>query len=246
MTSIHARIPASLRQAVDAARRRGDDTQFAASAAKQAHPAEPRSMSRLGATLLQKRLAPQHSRPSPLPLSRNSVSSDNEELSEDEEEDHDPSKENDPSQSPSLVVQSPRSPRKNVLGKRPLSELPTPTDPDEGMTASEKNIPINQSSHNDTILPSTSMKKSRLAARGGDVHVYNRLSETRDGCSSTKNGLADTDDEKENGERSVGKHLPDQVKIPVRPATVRPTLRKVSNVVSSKAKSQPRVGIRRL
>jgi ubiquitin-conjugating enzyme E2 S len=252
MTSIHARIPASLRQAVDAARSRGEEDQSSVPSGEASTPASGLK-SRLETTLLRKRLSSHHPWPTPLPIRRDSAAGENQELSDDEE-DHDPSKENDPSQSPTPVTQSPRSPRKNVLGKRPLSELPTPTEPEDGMTESEKNIAVNQASQNTTLVQSGPPKKSpRLAVALGGANASGRLREEPFGQPCSAGVIAPSvDEEKENVEQTGSDTSSEITKIPIRVGTIsdppitRPTLRKVSNLTSSKAKGQPRVGIRRL
>jgi ubiquitin-conjugating enzyme E2 S len=252
MTSIHARIPATLRQEVDTARRRGEEDQSSIPSREASIPAFSLK-SRLETTFLRKKLSSHHPRPSPLPLRRDSAAGENQELSDDEE-DHDPSKENDPSQSPIPVIQSPRSPRKNVLGKRPLSELPTPTEPEEGMTESEKNIAVNQLSQSTNAVPSGPPKKSpRLAIASDGANASFRLREEPfDRPCSTGVIAPSADEEKENVEQTGSDTPPEITKIPIRagntsdPPTTRPTLRKVSNLTSSKAKPQPRIGIRRL
>lgn len=66
---------------------------------------------------------------------------------EDSEPENDENAENDPSLSPSPVTFPTLSPRRPTLGKRPLSDLPTPTEPDsgdeEGLSPSERNIAAN-------------------------------------------------------------------------------------------------------
>lgn len=173
MTSIHARIPASVRQAVDVARRRGEEDRPSAASQTETPALGSRMNPRQMSTLLRRKLSSHISRPSPLPLVRAPEVDREQELS-DGEEDHDPSKENDPSQSPSPVIQSPRSPRKNVLGKRPLSELPTPTEPEEDTTESEKNIAVNQPRE----FPFDPPKKSpRLAVMLRSANASGRLRE---------------------------------------------------------------------
>ncbi len=257
MTSIHARIPAGLRHEVDAARRRGEAEQSSVAAETQARAPVSRIHSRVASTLLRTKLPSIQARPSPLPLFRDASAGEKQELSEDEE-DHDPSKENDPSQSPSPVIPSPRSPRKNVLGKRPLSELPTPTDPDERMTESEKNIAVHQFSQNATTVGSGPPKKSpKLAITCSGANEFGRLrDETADGPCSTgscvQSVAPSADDEKENIEQEDAGNSAEITKMPIRVAStsdaapLRPTLRKVSNISSSRGKPQPRVGIRRL
>lgn len=253
MTSIHARIPASLRRAVDEARSRGEECD----SGKMTEEQRPGSASRVESpshhTSLRRTLPTHRSRPSPLPLTPGPAVLEVTVLSDDEE-DHDPAKENDPSQSPSLVVQTSRSPRKNVLGKRPLSELPTPTDPEDAMTASEQNIAVNQVGQPASAIVSSRAKKSpKLVAFAAGVNASGRVRENADdgqqamGC-CTKTITPGAGDEKENENINTS----EAVKVPVRigqnsaaPST-RPTFRKVSNVVSSKGKSLARVGIRRL
>lgn len=257
MTSIHARIPATMRQAVDSARRQGEEDPSSVSAAKDMRAPASRINARLESTLLRKKLSCSHPRPPPLPLTRVSAAGRVPELSEDEE-DHDPSKENDPSQSLSPVTQSPRSPRKNVLGKRPLSELPVPIDPEDEMTESEKNIAVNQVSQNAVARHSSPQKKSpRLAVTltGADVSGKWR-EEALDGPSipgsCMKTIIPSADEEKENYERTGDEDQSATTKIPIRispssdTASLRSTLRKVSNVGPAKGKLQSRVGIRRL
>ena len=128
MTSIHAAIPISLQAAVDTAKRRGED----------ATPTFVKLPSR-------KRPLMALQLPTPAPLQSINPESD---LSDDEGS---ASKENDPALSPSPVNYPAPSPRRPLLNKRPLSDLPTPTeipsdDEDEarsGLTSSERNIAAN-------------------------------------------------------------------------------------------------------
>ena len=262
MTSIHARIPSNLRQAVDAARRRGEegeqeqehDDKSSIAVDKGISASAQRIKSRPVSALLRRKIP--SARPPPLPLTTDSAADKNNELSDDEE-DHDPCKENDPSQSPSPVVESPRSPRKNVLGKRPLSELPTPTDPEASMTESQTNIAVNQDTQASETLFSGPLKKSpRLAVATPGTNNFGRLRKdiAEDFCDNSLTATIkapNAEEEKENCEQKDDQGSPEMTKIPIRGsssdiAPVRPTLRKVSNMGSSKAKAQPRVGIRRL
>ena len=257
MTSIHARIPATLRQAVAAAKRRGEEDCSDSTAEEMRSSSVTRVNSRPNPTPLRKTLPTYRSRPSPLLLTQGSAASEDPALSDDEEK-HDPAKENDPSQSPSLVVQIPRSPRKNVLGKRPLSELPTPTDPEDGMTESEKNVAVNQVGQPALVNASGPAKKSpKLAVSAAGANASGRLREdASDGQESmstrTKTITPPADDEKENTKEDGSRTRPDTIKIPLRAGqnssagTARPMLRKVSSMGSSKGKLQARVGIRRL
>jgi ubiquitin-conjugating enzyme E2 S len=257
MTSIHACIPAVLRQAVDVAKRRGEEGDSSKLMEEEIPSSVSRVNLRANPTHLRKTLPNHRSRPFPLPLPQASAASEDP-VSSDDEEDHDPTKENDPSQSPTLVVQTLRSPRKKVLGKRPLSELPTPTDPEDGMTESEKNIAVNRACQAATIDMSGPAKKSpKLAVLAVGVNASGRLRE--DACdvqqpigSCMKTIMPGADEEKENANDGGNRNRLNAIKVAVGASQksaatpARPTLRKVSNVASSKGKAQARVGIRRL
>ncbi|KAI9827448.1 MAG: hypothetical protein M1832_004797 [Thelocarpon impressellum] len=172
MTSIHAVVPRDLRDAVVEAKRRGDEgasiREDADTTTKDATRITPASSSLVMKSSLQEMTG---------------------DLDE-EEDDEDESKENDPSLSPSPVTYAPPSPRKNVLGKRPLSALPTPIDPDaplvegdeaeiegdESLSPSERNIARN--------TPSTCSdgprKSPKLSERGAGVNASGRVREDTD------------------------------------------------------------------
>jgi ubiquitin-conjugating enzyme E2 S len=118
MTSIHAPIPAKLRAAVMEARSRGEENKPTGST--------PNGM---------------RIRPDPVLFAVDE--SDNESDYDDEAT---ASKENDPPPSPSPIgLNAPLPPRRPILGKRPLSDLPTPspTDDDPQLSPSERNIAAN-------------------------------------------------------------------------------------------------------
>ncbi|MCJ1359020.1 MAG: hypothetical protein MMC33_009020 [Icmadophila ericetorum] len=146
MTSIHAPVSSLLKEAVMRAQRRGEeesDDSTAKPQARQTLPVPPRSSSKRVETL----------RAPILPLLQTQAPSQAEpEVSDDEETLESSFKENDPSLSPSPVSPPPPNIPRPVLGKRPLSDLPTPSDPDaqselaesySGMTPSERNIAKN-------------------------------------------------------------------------------------------------------
>jgi ubiquitin-conjugating enzyme E2 S len=260
MTSIHARIPSNLRAAVDAARRRGEEGEqehgheSGIAADKDISATAQRIKSRPVPAPLRRQMP--SARPPPLPLTTDSAAEKNSELSDDDE-DHDPCKENDPSQSPTPVMESPRSPRKNVLGKRPLSELPTPTDPEASMTESERNIAVNQDTQASEPFLSGPLKKSpRLAVAMPGTNTSGRLRKetAEDFCTNSMHATTkapSAEEEKENVEQKDDQGVSDMTKIAIRgpssgTTALRPTLRKVSNMGSSKGKAQPRIGIRRL
>lgn len=184
---------------------------------------------------------------------------------DDDDENHDPSKENDPSLSPSPVIPpAPLSPRKSALGKRPLSDLPTPTEPDEvaGMSASERNISANLTSHSpprndsDTELPlRKSPKLTEMNSRG--VNASGRI---RDNTSSNESkSFIVTEDEKENLDKggsesplmsraTSSENITKTESIASKPAPTRPSIRKTStqSSASSSKSNKARIGIRRL
>ena len=82
-----------------------------------------------------------------------------EEANADSEVENDENAENDPSLSPSPVTFPKLSPRRPTLAKRPLSDLPTPTEPDsgdEGLGPSEQNIATNAA-----LTPATGSEELR-------------------------------------------------------------------------------------
>lgn len=177
MTSIHAPVPADMKNTVMEAKLRGEE----AGAVIQEQQEDSRVLQTRKGTKVQsvtmKKGAPQsvqQSSLSPLPpptTGQDSIMTSSDAENENEN-DTTESKENDPSLSPSPVKFAPPSPRKNAHGKRPLSVLtmpldhaqsyshthdqssppPTMMDTDEDgsmMTASEKNIAAN---HQESIL----------------------------------------------------------------------------------------------
>lgn len=177
MTSIHAPVPADMKNAVMEAKLRGEN----AGTVIQEQQEDSRVLrSRKGTkvqsvTMKKKGNTPQPQPTQPLPAPTTDqdeiMTSSDAENENDENNTSTASKENDPSLSPSPVKFAPPSPRKNAHGKRPLSVLtmpldhahapfndqpsppPTMMETDEDghgtmMTASEKNIAAN---HQDSI-----------------------------------------------------------------------------------------------
>lgn len=146
MSSIHAPVPTHMKNAVMEAKLRGEDAgAVIQEQQEESHSSRSRKGTRVQSVTMKKkpsggqepgpsghgapRLTPQ---PQPQPQN-----SDNENDENDENEDENmPSKENDPSLSPSPVKFAPPSPRKNALGKRPLSVLTMPPEHDPFTTAS--------------------------------------------------------------------------------------------------------------
>ena len=149
MTSIHARIPPELKDAVEAAKQRGDEAGTERKDDTEARPSMIRKPASMSGVIMKK---PPHltiahsdsaSRSISAPVPRPQPNDD----SSDEEVEND---ENDPSLSPSPVTIPTVSPRRPTLAKRPLSDLPTPVEPESDdddqrlhLSPSEKNIAAN-------------------------------------------------------------------------------------------------------
>ncbi|ODH47667.1 hypothetical protein GX48_06216 [Paracoccidioides brasiliensis] len=191
MTSIHAPIPKDMKDAVMEAKRRGDDSgtvivededlpvtissrkavattsSSAVIMKKLAVHKKPQSQE-IGKLDIRIKTTPQNVSPLPSSLSSFSLhsSSRGQPVNDDGSDDEDTgssSKENDPSLSHPPANVTPPSPRKSILGKRPLSVLSTPSEPElvlvncganddddaaadnDGMTSSQRNIAANAS-----------------------------------------------------------------------------------------------------
>lgn len=166
------------------AKRRGEDPQMAIRMEEDLQPVAVRKSTRATSLVMKKKPSQKQERSSHGERESHEQGSA---ANVSDDEDDDPaiaSKENDPSLSPSPVTIPPPSPRKNVLGKRPLSELSTPIDTDivmadadetmyDGMTPSEKNIAANNSNtssqRGDGSSPRKSPKLSNLSSGPGRV-----------------------------------------------------------------------------
>ncbi|KAF3480177.1 ubiquitin-conjugating enzyme E2S [Arthroderma uncinatum] len=169
MTSIHAPIPEDMRDSVNEARRGADEAEQASGEQKGSDTGLSKGLPSSTVTMKRKQPAPGPEEGSnmyptstqeqyPLPADPDSDSD------AESDAENSASKENDPTLSSSPVIIPARSPR-SVLGKRPLSVLSAPEEPDlvlindssddedgdhhsefSGMTASEKNVAANVSS----------------------------------------------------------------------------------------------------
>lgn len=171
MTSIHASIPANLREAVSAARRQGESPETAPREEKDQRPTlkgKSASSSSVVMKKLPQRLIASQSVP---PL--RAISLDGESDVEDDEASA--CKENDPALSPQPVLT--QSPRRPNLTKRPLSDLPCPTEEDlerQCTSPSEQNIANNiTQSHADTSTSNT-RPGSQLSERDQLVNTTGR------------------------------------------------------------------------
>lgn len=172
MTSIHANIPTDLQAATLAAKARGEDPGTKTLGDTDQRP-KLKGKAASSSSVVMKKL-PQRMAiiPSP-PILKPQIQNDDDSASEEDDEES-ASKENDPMLSPSAPTQTPRKP---TLVKCPLSDLPTPVEPEDGdhsettcLSPSDQNI-INN--HVNPALTSTSSdphKASRLAERSRDVN----------------------------------------------------------------------------
>ncbi|KAJ5832711.1 Ubiquitin-conjugating enzyme E2 [Penicillium riverlandense] len=157
MTSIHAPISADLKDAVTEAKLRGEDAGAVFEEKDNTGFQRPRKEQRIQTVTMKTTV--RATGPTQEPAGDSFAMP-----SDDDSENEDPasaSKENDPSLSPTPVRLAPPSPRKNALGKRPLSSLPVPyaeypdsdmmlVDEEEDMgslcmSSSEQNIQANTS-----------------------------------------------------------------------------------------------------
>ncbi|KAJ5091757.1 hypothetical protein NUU61_006627 [Penicillium alfredii] len=192
MTSIHARIPSDLQASVTEATMRGEDAGSADQEKDDTRVAHPRKQRRIQNGT--NRSADHAAQPPQDPPATDDMSDSGND---------DPSKENDPSLSPSPVKLAPPSPRKNALGKRPLSVLsmPGPEDADADMMLvdsdsesesqvmnSEKNISANTAPAHPSASPRRKSPKLSSFTRGAhplsssrmrdDLLIYEDLPET--------------------------------------------------------------------
>lgn len=257
MTSIHAPIPPNLREAVLEAKRTGED---------EARPVASRASS-IAISAVRRSPAESNTQDAGQENDNNALLSFSD-ISGDHGEDDD-AKENDPSHSPSLALLNHESSRRNVLGKRPLSELPTPIDPDStdssipaenyGATCIEEKAPPSQPPTADNEPSSEPLKKSpKLDISARSLNNYGRVrQEDRPRSAKAEHPAASTTtdlgDDKENMQILQRPTSSDNTKATAQQTGCqafehpqRPTLRKVSNVGSSRLKGQARLGVRRL
>lgn len=174
MTSIHAAVPSTLAQAVYQAKSRGEDVM------KPSAPLQARSV---GADDIKCRKRSHQS----LHLSTYPSPPAVEDESDAEDDEASASKENNPSISPLPVPPPALLSRRPILGKRPLSDLPTPIESDDedeyddggNMTSSERNIAKN--------TPNLSTSFSSISVSCEPQRKYFKLSE-RSWASSNSTG----------------------------------------------------------
>ena len=162
MTSIHARIPSHLKDSVLEARRRGEEVGSAIRDECDERPLIKTKPSSSSSIVIKKVRNIKPGSPGVVDSQQSTYES-----CSDSDIDYDEasaSKENDPSQSPSPVMAP--SPRRPAMAKRPLSDLPTPPEPDSGddgataLSPSERNIVAN-SPYLSSPLATTSTESPR-------------------------------------------------------------------------------------
>lgn len=196
MTSIHAPIPPHLTDAVKEAKLRGEEAGITLHEEEDGTAVQrPRKQTRTKTIHAKKTTRKTVPSENPLQSSSNPFSHPSSPMTDNvmsDSENDDPgsaSKENDPSLSPSPVYFAPPSPRKNALGKRPLSVLsiPYPEDSDTemmlvdqdsdnetpAMTLNEQNIGANTRSRTSSPL----RKTPKLSLLRGGVNSSGRLRE---------------------------------------------------------------------
>lgn len=276
MTSIHAQIPEELKDAVKEARRRGNeggDNIPEVDEEQEERPSGLRTTSSSSSVVMKKRPAPPKLTPTNSGSGFDRISptgrrndaqaafpfpTQDEDESDEEEDAAAASKENDPSLSPSPVSPAPPSPRRNILGKRPLSALPTPIDPDltDGETdehdvrsPSDQNIANNVSHTPQQPQQSTApaRKSPKLSELSKGVNASGRI---RDDVQIYED--SNTGEGKENlgsgGEKSVTvKKAASGASTAAPGVTAKPAAaRKVSTTSTSSGKGKARAGLRRL
>ena len=172
MTSIHARIPPNMKDAVLAAKRRGEVAGTVTKADLDERPSIKRKISGSSSVVMKKTQA--FFSPSSEILANER--SDRNDYSDDAEDEASASKENDPSQSPSPITLP--SQRRPALTKRPLSDLPIPIEPElddedaSRLSPSERNIANNTSSFSGHLAtnPETPCQNLKLAERSRSVN----------------------------------------------------------------------------
>jgi hypothetical protein len=170
-------------------------------------------------------------------------------------------KENDSFHSPSPMHLSHESSRRDISGKRPLSELPTSIDPDDGDTSTnsqDQKAPHGRRPAIDNGDLGHDRKFPRLDISAGSLDGYGKLQRESPSFSPKDHHdvitlVTDFGDDKENVEvvrrRPSSDVTKTEIQHPVSQASghhQRPTLRKVSNIGSWRVKGQARIGIRRL
>ena len=212
MTSIHARIPPELKDLVEAAKQRGEEPGTMRKDNVEARPSMARKPASTSSVIMKK--VPQltaaqsdstaRSISAPIPPSQPADESSDDEVENDE---------NDPSLSPSPVTVPATSPRRPAHTKRPLSDLPTPVDPDSDnasgstLSPSEQNIAANAPFVPPTASPSSAEAQEheqevvKLAERRRSVNFTSSRSQQDSSTTTVFRPFEDAEEKGEGEER---------------------------------------------
>lgn len=259
MTSIHAPIPPNLQDAVLEAKRRGEEHGSGQQYNPGERPTGPGSSSTVTSVVMKNQtISDAQQGGEGRDENSSSITSNSANLPDDPMEDD--GKENDPFSSLSPMHLSRESSRRDILGKRPLSELPTPIDldGDTNSTVQDEKIPHGRLPNIDNSGSGHVRKSPRLDISAGNLDCYGKLQRENLSFSAKDGHIAispatDFGDDKENLQVARRRPSSDGTKAETQhPASQaaesyqRPTLRKVSNIGPSRLKGQARIGIRRL
>ena len=259
MTSIHASVPANLKEAAREARCRGESPGTIYQDVEDRRPTlKAKAVS--APTIVMKSLPERRIRTTrPAPTLQDAVYAH--EVSDEQEDEAIASKENDPALSPSVVP--PPSPRRPTLAKRPLSDLPCPTEADiePCISPSQQNVinntastPSGPASNALNQYPQLTERNSmtnfgvRLAKDAFDEHSNDARS-SKDADRPSKRVCSDeakeniADDTLSTSTPELSKPITTSVKTQV---TGRKTSTTSSSGTGSVRSGKPRVGLRRL
>ena len=265
MTSIHASIPSHLKEATLAARRRGEEPGSYAPDDTEVKTKVKSKMSSSSGTMIKKH--PERLTGMPLVPAPERVLQDDDCSSSEVEYEKSSSKENDPTLSPLPATE--RTARRPTMRKRPLSDLPTPIEPDCETLETSHLSPSDQNILNNTFVVT---KDGELEALRKDHTVSARVNfqerglqavpaaelasvplheaQGDDGARPTKRVCSDE-------EKDLMAQVRQVEKLPVRPAMISsksdewkiPAPRKASTSRSldqGSSKGKARIGLRRL
>jgi len=268
MTSIHASIPLDLRDAAIAAKRRGEEPSTTILDDPGAKTLTMKGKSASSSRVIMKKL-PQRIISTQSALVPRQVTQEEDGCASEEEDEDSASKENDPMLSPTPVPA--QTPRRPTLVKRPLSDLPTPVEPDDECTEASCLSPSDQNVLNHTLpLPKytaavESCKVPQLAERSQSVNFTN--CGLQDASPTGLAALPADDRARDDGTRPAKRICSDEskenlsaerpLKLPERPQTTAnivskaaaPAPRKASapgSLGAGSAKGKARAGLRRL
>ena len=254
MTSIHARIPLELKDQVMKARFRGETEHMMNATGTDKRPKFNRKGASASMVIMKKStgltsLVFNASKRSATTSSEHPRGHTNfKEIHQDTEDSESDSKENDPSQSPSIVM----PPRRPGFAKRPLSDLPAPSEAEVGdgnLSPSEQNIAANCEEvtlTNSSVYPVS--QGSQVLVEGS--HYLNRSYFERQGDSPPAKRIC-SDEIEENIDTNLllygNKHNSDTDLPRSTPCTTpNPKSNRVANIAQKAKLSRARVGVRRL